>query len=236
MRTYNNRILNVLDRETRLLIEPRLEKSTLPAGTVLVEYQTTIDHIYFIESGLASSVTASAQGHAVETLIVGCEGFTGIPLVLATDRTAAKVFVQIAGDAWRLKASDVRDTMRQSVVFRDALLGYVHSAFDQMAHTALSNSAHRVDQRLARRLLMAHDRIEGDTVALTHRALASALNVRRSSVTDALHVVEGMGLIRSLRSRIVILDRAGLERLACDAYGAAEAMPPSPGRSVRRAV
>lgn len=225
---YKNHILGAMSLDDRILIEPHLEEVALPVGKVIVEYQTPITHVYFLESGLASSVVASPDGHVVETLVVGVEGYVGMPIVLASDRTPAKVFMQIGGRAWRIEADGMRQTMDLSSTFRAALLRYIHAALTQTSYTALSNSAHRVEQRLARWLLMAHDRIEGDTVALTHHSLAFMLDVRRSSVTDALHIVEGMGLIRSLRGRIVIRDRDGLEALARPAYGVSEAGTPRP--------
>lgn len=100
---------------------------------------------------------------------------------------------------------------------------YIHAFGTQTSHTALSNAKHTIEERLARWLLMGHDRIDGDEIGLTHEFLALMLAVRRPSVTTALHILEGMRLVRNTRGCVVIRDRAGLEALAADAYGIPEA-------------
>lgn len=157
MQSYNNEMLSALSLKDRIAIEPMIVEVELPAGQVLVKYNTPIDHVHFMESGLASVVAASPDGHVVETLLVGFEGYVGIPIVLGCDRTAAKVFMQVQGRAWRIASHKLRETMAHSAAWRLKLLGYVHAAMTQISYTALSNSAHRVEQRLARWLSMSHD-------------------------------------------------------------------------------
>jgi hypothetical protein len=114
------------------------------------------------------------------------------------------------------------DALGESRTLRRILSRYAQALFVQTAYTALSNASHSLDKRLARWLLMVHDRTEGDTLAATHDFLSSMLNVRRQSVTTSLHLLEGERLIQNSRGLVTIRDRAGLEIFAGDAYGAAE--------------
>jgi CRP-like cAMP-binding protein len=114
------------------------------------------------------------------------------------------------------------EAIHTSAPLRKLLMKYMQTLSTQTSYTALSNAVHHVDERLARWLLMCHDRVDGDEFALTHEFLSLMLAVRRPSVTTALHVLEGNGFIRSVRGYITILDRAALETFAADAYGRPE--------------
>jgi len=218
-----NRLLAALRPEDFALLRPHLEPALLEHRQVLADYDTPIAHAYFPESGIVSMAIASPDGHMVETMMVGCEGLVGLPVVLGVDQASAKLFVQMPGHGWRIDADRLRELCVRSPPLHQVMLGYAHAAFMQVAYTALSNAAHSVEQRLARWLLMAHDRTNGDEVTLTHDFLALMLNIRRPSVTNTLHILEGMRLLRAARGRITIRDREGLEALASAAYGVPEA-------------
>ena len=218
-----NRLLGLLPAADFAALQPHLEPVELRPQQVLADYDTPVRYVHFPEEGIASMVIASPDGHVAEVAMVGREGLVGLPVVLATERAAAKVFVQMGGHGWRVGARELQALFGQNPVLHQLLLRYSHTVFMQMAYTALSNAAHTVEQRLARWLLMAHDRIDGDEVTFTHDFLALMLNVRRPSVTTTLHVLEGEGLIRATRGRITIRNREGLVSLAHAAYGVPEA-------------
>lgn len=217
-----NLVLAALDAADFALIQPHLEPVSLRYRQVLADHDTSIWYVYFFESGLASMVIASPDGELAETLMIGREGFSGIPVVLGAGRAPAKLFVQVPGGGCRIEAGRLVALIEASHSLHRALLRYVHAAFMQVAHTAMSNASHAVEQRLARWLLMAHDRVDGDEVAFTHDFLSMMLNVRRPTVTDTIHIIEGLGLVRAERRRITIRDRSGLENLARAAYGVPE--------------
>ena len=205
-------------------LEPRLERVALPPGKVMLEANRAIERIHFVESGVASFHEILKDGSRVGVAIIGFEGLTGWPALLGIDQSPHEATVAIGGGtalsispAEMLKAS----TERQAINL--LLLRYVHCMMSQMGRTILSNLNDAVDKRLARRLLMNHDRLAGDRIALTHEQLGLMLGVRRATVTDTLHVLEGRGLVRSSRGVIEVRDRKRLLGLAGECYGAAEA-------------
>ena len=155
--------------------------------------------------------------------MVGYEGMTGLSIVLGDDRSANETLVQSSGSALRISAKALRKVMGASQTFTATLLRYVHVFMVQGSQTALANGRGKLDERLARWLLMWHDRIRDDNLTITHEFLALLLGVRRQGVTVALHDLEGQGLIRSTRSLVRILDRDGLQRAANGFYGVPEA-------------
>jgi CRP-like cAMP-binding protein len=170
-----------------------------------------IDQIFFIESGFAS-VVAHGSGRAMEVGIIGREGMTGLAIVLGKDRSPHETFVQLSGAGLRIAASHLRRAVGQSASLQITFLRYAHDFYLQIAQTAVTNGRSTVEERLARWLLMAHDRVDGDELLLTHEFIAMMIAVRRASVTDTLHLLEKAGLIATRRNAITILNRKGLEK------------------------
>ena len=173
--------------------------------------------------GLGSVVAIGPKNREIEVGIIGPDGMTGIAVVLGDQQTANKCFVQIAGAASRISADTLRDEMDKSPSLRGSFLLYVQAFILQTAHTALANGRGTVDQRLARWLLMSHDRVEGDELPLTHEFLSLMLGVRRAGVTNALTDLQDQGFIAAKRASVHVLDRAGLRRVAAELYGTPEA-------------
>ena len=205
------------------LLEPQLEPVPLPVGTRLIEPNTPIEHVYFIEEGIASVVATSPQGRRIEAGIIGREGLTGMPILLGTDRTPHECFVQTPGSALRIRADDLRRAMAASVSLHQHLLRFVQAFAIQMGQTALANGSHVIEQRLARWLLMCHDRVDRDALFTTHEFLSLMLGVRRAGVTQTLKTLEDRGLISTKRGQVTVLDRAKLKGVAGDSYGVPEA-------------
>ena len=218
-----NRILSGLSAADKALLQPDLERVTLPLRQVLEVPNKPIPHSYFITYGLASIVAKNSH-KKIEVGLIGCEGFTGLPIVLGNDRSPHETFMQVAGDGIRISADKLRKAILQSRSLERALLGFAHSFMTQTANTALSNGTASLEERLARWLLMANDRLRGDEVPLTHEFLSLMLGVRRAGVTVALHYLEQRGLIRMARKQIVITDRAGLKAAANGTYHQPETM------------
>jgi CRP-like cAMP-binding protein len=222
-KSSRNRILTALPGADRDLLGPHLEFVGLDVHQVLEKPGDLISHVYFIESGLVSIVGIAKPNHHIEVGMIGYEGMTGFGVVLGNNRSANELLVQSAGSALRVSTLALHKIMESSQSLTSTLLNYVHTFMVQRSQTALANGRGRLDERLARWLLMWHDRIRNDEFPITHEVLALMLGVRRAGITIALHEFEGRGLIRSLRGRVRIVDRPGLQRAANGFYGIPEA-------------
>src|SRR6056297_1984245 len=221
--SMSNRLLAQLDIAEFSLIEPHLEKIEMQVRFELYSANTSIEYVYFLDSGVASVVALSHDGQRIEVGVTGREGFCGMTTLLGSDQSPHKCLMQVDGDGYRIKTTDFIYATEESATLRHLLLRYVHVFITQTAQTALANGSAKIDQRLARWLLMFQDRIDGAELHLTHQFLSMMLCVRRSSVTDTIHILEGRGLIKAERGKITIRDREKLLKLAGASYGQSEA-------------
>lgn len=218
-----NRLLAALAPADFALLQPRLELVTLALGERLIVPNTPIEAVQFIEQGIMSSLAVTADGERIELGLVGREGFVGVPVLLEADRTPHEVCVQAAGLAWRLPVTALQEALERSPDLDVLLLRYAQTVQIQAACTALANGRYKIDRRLARWLLMCHDRVEGDLLPTTQQFLSLMLGVTRTSVTAVMGDFVRNGLIETKRGTITICDRAGLLALAGSAYGQPEA-------------
>jgi CRP-like cAMP-binding protein len=221
--SIRNSLLAALSEGDFALIEPHLTLVMLQKGEVLAEPYQPIENVYFPETALGSVVAISPEGCRAEVHMFGCEGMSSLAVIHDTDRSPHQTVIQVEGKALRITTQAFQDAMDQSQSLVGLMMRYAQVAFIQSTHTAMSNANHIVDERLARWLLMCHDRCPSDEMPLTHEFLSIMLAIRRPSVTGALHSLEGMKLIRAYRGRVVVRDRQGLEDFARDAYGTPEA-------------
>jgi len=219
---YRNRLLLSLNKTDRGLLSPWLEPVALELRRSIEKSNTPISHVYFPESGIIS-VVAKVAHQQIEVGLIGREGMSGTAVLLGDHRSPNDVYVQMAGSAHRISAKHLSQALEASKNLRERLQRYAHVFLIQVAQTAFANGTAKIDARLARWLLMAHDRQDEDELSLTHEFIAVMLGVRRPGVTDALHRLEGKGLIRSGRGAIEVVRRKGLMALAGGAYGVAEA-------------
>jgi CRP-like cAMP-binding protein len=217
-----NRLLSRLSPEEFGLLQPHLEAVDLPVRKQLESRNKPIDAVYFLEHGFAS-VVANGTGRSIEVGIIGREGMTGLSVIMGTDRSPHETYMQVGGDGQRLSCAKLSQAVEASPALHRQLLRYGHAFVVQTAQTALANGRSKIEERLARWLLMANDRLDGDEVPLTHEFLSVMLGVRRPGVTVALDVLEKEGLIQAKRRVVAILDRAGLRKISNGAYGAPEA-------------
>ena len=217
-----NLLLRAMDPWSFSLLGPSLEAVTLPAKRVLGTPGTKIDWAYFLDDGMLSIVSHHIGQRDVEMGVIGREGMSGVSLLLGDAVASSETNVQMAGHGWRIKAKSLTSAARASPALQDLLLLYARALEIQTSSTIVANALGNVEQRLARWLLMSHDRADSDRLEITHAFLATMLAARRPGVTVALHVLEGRHLIRSLRGQVIILDRAGLEVAANGNYGDAE--------------
>lgn len=217
-----NRLLATLAPEDFNRLAPALEPVPLVLHDVLIAPHRPITQAYFVEDGLVSLVADTREGR-IEIGLTGREGFVGVPLALGSETTPHTAIVQAGGEALRIAAGALEEALDASAGLRRVLGRYVQSLIVQVGQTVYANADLTVEGRLARWILMTHDRLEQDDLPLTHEALSKMLGVRRPTVTTATHVLEGAGMIRARRGRITVIDREKLEDLAGSIYGAAEA-------------
>jgi CRP-like cAMP-binding protein len=220
---HRNRLLALMSAEDYALLAPQLEPVKLAKGFTLVEAGAEIEHVYFFESGLASIVATSPEGQEVEAGIYGRDGVGPLAVLMGSDQSVHHSLVQVPDDAYRIRPAAVIEAMDCSAGLRSLIMRFALILNTQTSFTALSNAVHQIDERLARWLLMCHDRHDSDDIPLTHEFLSLMLAVRRPSVTTSLHVLEGNGFIRNERGWINIRNRLALEEFAHDAYGIPEA-------------
>jgi CRP-like cAMP-binding protein len=218
-----NRLLACLSADDFGLLQANLEPVTLKLRKVLERPNRRIDHVYFIEAGIASVVGIQAKGTKVEVGLIGREGMTGLSIVLGNHRSPDSTYIQVAGHGRRIIADALREAMQGSPTLQFQLLKYVRAFMVQTTHTAISNARARLYERLARWILMADDRVDGNRLPLTHEFLSLMLGVRRAGVTEALHALQRHRLIKASRGEIIIRDRKGIERRAGQSYGVPEA-------------
>lgn len=218
-----NNLIRTMSPADRAAIEPYLSSVDLPARMILDEPGAPIRKVWFPVTGVGSMIAIGPENREIEAGLFGCEGMSGMALVIGSDRLPTRTLMQVGGAGQAMEADRLRDLMEARPSLRMHLLRFVQAMFVQASHTALSNGHAKLEERLARWLLMCHDRMPGDALELTHEFLAIMLGVRRAGVTVGTHLLEGKGLIRADRGRITILDREGLEEEARGSYGAPEA-------------
>ncbi len=219
-----NSLLGALPRKEQRRLLAGLEEVSLTFGDVLYEPGDTIHHVYFPVNSLVSLLVL-ADGHlALEVGLIGRDGMVGIPLILGHERSPVRALVQGSGSALRMTAAHLLREFRLSAPLRRELYRYTHALMAQISQTAACNRFHVVEQRLARWLLMTHDRVKTDQFHMTHEFLGTMLGVRRVGVTTAAQALQERGLISYSRGTISVLDRAGLEASACRCYEVVKGM------------
>lgn len=213
-----NLLLDRLPAEACAALGPHMERVSLSHGQPLIIPDEPIRHVYFPLNALASLVTLMEDGSTVESGAVGREGMVGVPALLCEATTPMQTLVQIPGDALKVRAQVIKDEFDRGGALQKLLYGYLHTLFVVASQTAACNRLHNVDARLCRWLLMSSDGVASDELALTQEFLATMLGTRRPGVTEAACRLQSAGLIAYRRGHIRILDRAGLERAACECY------------------
>jgi CRP-like cAMP-binding protein len=213
-----NRLLAALPHAELNQLYSTGERVRLPAGSVLCHSGEEIRYVYFPEQGLIALVATMMDGATVETGLVGREGMTGVPVLLGATSAPYRAIVQVAGEAWRLRAETFKEELQRHAVLQHRLLLYTQALMTLMSQMAACNCLHTVEERLCGLLLMIHDRIESGTFSLTHEALAEMLGARRAGITVAAGKLRDAGVINYVRGHVHITNRHMLELSACECY------------------
>jgi CRP-like cAMP-binding protein len=213
-----NKILRAIPDQEFSAIGPHLEPVGLRRHLILHEPNEHLNFAYFPNSGLISLVVAMEDGKTVEAAVVGNEGAAGIPSAVCLTRSPLREVVQIAGDGFRVKVSMLQSVLKNAPAFQMTLCRYAVVQGIQVAQTAACNRLHDVEQRLARWLLMAQDRVDGGSILITHDFLATMLGTDRPSVSLAAGILQRKKNIEYTRGAVKILSRKKLEGSACECY------------------
>jgi CRP-like cAMP-binding protein len=217
-----NLLLRALPLEAFDLLLPEMQPLALPVKFELIAPNVPSETAYFLESGLGSMVATNSDDETVEVAHIGYEGMAGAHVLLKVDQTPNRTFMQVGGNGISVPVSALLSMAQQVPSANDLLLNYVHCFELQFAHSALANARYTMHGRLARWLLMCHDRLRDNDLPLTHEFLGLMLGVRRSGVSNELPILEAAHAIKATRGNIRILDRAKLEAIAAGSYGVPE--------------
>lgn len=216
--SHENHILAALPREDYERLAPHLEPIELTHGKMLYEPGGVIKHVYFPVNSMISLVSQLSDGSSVEVGVVGFEGMAGLPLVLGVDKSPHETMAQIPGAAIKLKSEVTKAEFKRGGALHDFVLRYAQKQMLQTSQVAACNRLHTIEERLARWLLMSHDRCLCDELPLTHEFLSMMLGSRRAGVTTAALALQADDFIRYSRGNITMIDRHGLEGFACECY------------------
>ena len=214
----HNRLLLALPGNNLKRLMPSLEPIPCQEGVVLLDAESSLDDVFFPDSGVVSVVAVYENGNTMEMATIGREGCTAFQAILGSRESSVRFLVQIPGSAAKMSRADFKRNMGSMPSFRNLMYAYLHAFLEQVLVSGACNGAHTVNQRLARWLLMMRDRNDGDTLRITQNVLAQMLGVQRPTVTNAVRTLERAGLIATGRSQVTILDRDGLMRASCECY------------------
>ncbi len=220
MPPITNKLIDGLSEKSRSLVLNRCKLVSLEVGEILCEPEQRFLYAYFPLSSFISLLALLNARQTLEMGLIGNEGILGSTLVLGVDRSAMQGVVQGAGDALRLTVTDLRQLLQECPDLHRTVANYLFVLMSQLPRSSACIHFHHIKARLARWLLMSHDRAHADHFNITHQDIANILGVRRSGVTVAAGALQKRHLINYSRGEIEILDRKGLEEASCECYSA----------------
>lgn len=222
-RKTGNLFLDHLGDGPRACLSPHLTRVSLKSEEIVYEPDIPMARVLFPIGGVVSVVTEMLDGSIIEVGFIGREGMTGLPIALGTHKVAQRALVQIPDSAMSMSAADFEACLRAEPELRAWTLRYAQAVLASLSQFAACNKLHSVEERCARWLLMAHDRVPKDVLILTHLFLSQMLGVRRAGVSEAASTLQRAGFIDyNHNGRIHVRDRLGLERAACECYAVVE--------------
>ena len=213
----NDLLRTLLDSEYQHL-SSKLEQVKLKLGEIIYTADQRIDHVYFPETAVVAMIDTMDDGSTIEVGIIGHEGMVGINIFLGCLVTPDKAIVQISGSAMRMKTSDLRKELRFGGPLQRLLLSYTQVLLAVISQSVACSQHHVVPQRLARWLLTMHDQAESNEFVMSQESIAAMLGVRRVGITRAAGEFQTAGLMTYSRTRIRILNEAGLKKKSCECY------------------
>jgi CRP-like cAMP-binding protein len=213
-----NRLLLALPSPDLRQLIPQLEQVLCDRDQVLMDADSSLDHVFFPDSGVVSAVAVYADGSIIEMATIGREGCTAVQAVLGAESSSIRLLVQLPGAATKMPRVVFVQAMESMPSFRSLMFAYVQAFLEQVLVSVACNGAHSLKQRLARWLLTMRDRSDDDALQITQNLLAEMLGVHRPTITNAARQLERAGLIVRGRQQVTILDRQGLVAESCECY------------------
>jgi CRP-like cAMP-binding protein len=213
-----NRLLLALPSSDFKRLLPELQQIRCQREQVLMDADSSLDHVFFPDSGVISVVAVYGDGSVIEMATIGREGCSGVQAVLGAKSSSVRLLVQIPGSATKMSRAAFTRAMGSMPSFRRLMYAYAQAFLEQVLVSVACNGAHSLKERLARWLLMMRDRGDDDTLQITQNLLAEMLGVQRPTITNAARELEDAGLIVRSRRQITILDRQGLVEASCECY------------------
>ena len=213
-----NFLLAALSDENFARIKLKLEFVSLKLGEVIYESGDKLHYIHFPTTAIISLLYIMENGATAEIGVIGNDGVCGYALFLGGDSMANRAIIQSAGNAFRMKAKDVKTEFALGGRFQELLLRHTQALMTQISQTAVCNRLHSIEQQLCRWLLLSHDRLNSDKLVMTHDLISNMLGVRREGITLAAQKLAARKLIKNSRGTITVIDRQGLEDAVCECY------------------
>src|SRR5450830_1685883 len=210
-----NRLLLALPPRNLKRLMPELEYIRCERGQILMDADSSLDHIFFPDSGVVSVVAVYADGSIIEMATIGREGCSGVQAALGAKSSSVRLLVQMPGSAAKMSRAAFTRAMGSMPSFRGLMYAYSQAFLEQVMVSVACNGAHSLKERLARWLLMMRDRCDEDALQSTQNLLAEMLCAQRPSITIAARELERAGLIKRGRRQVTILDRPGLTKASC---------------------
>jgi CRP-like cAMP-binding protein len=213
-----NRLLLALPASNLKQLTPQLDRIRCERSEILMDADSSLDCVFFPDSGVVSVLAVYANGSIIEMATIGREGCTAVQAILGAKTSSVRLLVQIPGDATKMSRVAFTRAMELMPSFRKLMYAYAQAFLEQVLVSVACNGAHNLKQRLARWLLMMRDRSDDDTLKITQSLLAEMLGVQRPSITIVAGELERAGLIERGRRQVTILDRKGLAAQSCECY------------------
>jgi CRP-like cAMP-binding protein len=213
-----NRLLLALASCDLSELMPELEHIRCKSGQILIDVDSSLDNVFFLDSGVVSVLGVYSDGSIIEMATIGREGCTCMQAFFGAKTSSIRLLVQIPGSAAKMSGATFARAMEAIPSFQNLMSDYVHAFLEQILVSAGCNGVHSLKQRLARWLLMMRDRGDEDVLPMTQNLLAGMLGVQRPTITNAVRELERAGLIERGRRQVTILDRKGLAQESCECY------------------
>jgi CRP-like cAMP-binding protein len=214
----SNALLSRLPEEDYQRIRPHLEWIACPLKSAFYQRGQVIEYVYFPLSGEHSVLAIMENGAAIEVGTIGFEGFSTIEALTGSRQALETVVCEIPGAALRMRLPPFLAAIENRTPLRDMVYRYLYAYLAQVSQAVACNRLHTAEERFAKWILMCHDRVQGDEIAITQEFLAEMLGVHRPSVSLIARAFQQLGLIRYNRGLITILDRPGIEEASCECY------------------
>jgi CRP-like cAMP-binding protein len=215
-----NHLLAALQDDDYARLLPDLELFKMPLGESIYESGVPMEYVYFPTTCMISLLYVMENGDSAEIAVVGNDGLVGVSVFMGGEGMSSRAVVQNAGECYRLAAKTMESEFALGGSLQHVALRFTQALIAQMVQTGACNRHHTLEQQLCRWLLLSLDRLPGNQISMTQQLIGNMLGVRRAGVTEATDSLEENGVIRYSKGRITVLNRAKLERRACECYAA----------------